>query len=175
LAFRCQFRRGWFTSVRQLTDTIGAFIEHWNDHPRPFAWTKDADEIVARIGRANTKLRRTLKAPGRPLGFALKEPYLPFIPGSQALKGAGPVLLAQPCQCRQHDGADDHPLLETAASQHMHQRSPPDQPQRRLIIRTRGLRTPRRPAAACLSHGFRRPVGLPPWCCHFAPRLPCPA
>jgi len=40
-----------FTSVRELTDTIGAFIDHWNDHPHPFTWTKDADEILGKIQR----------------------------------------------------------------------------------------------------------------------------
>ena len=43
------------TSVKQLVATIGAFIDHWNDHPRPFAWTKDTDEILASIQRAKTK------------------------------------------------------------------------------------------------------------------------
>jgi hypothetical protein len=52
---RQAIRRGSCTSVRQLTDTIGAFIDHWNDHPRPFAWTKDADEILGKINRAKTK------------------------------------------------------------------------------------------------------------------------
>jgi transposase len=52
---RQAIRRGSFTSVRQLTAAIGAFIDHWNDHPRPFAWTKDADEILASINRAKTK------------------------------------------------------------------------------------------------------------------------
>ena len=52
---RQAIRRGSYTSVRQLTDTIGAFIDHWNDHPHPFAWTKDADEILAKIQRAKTK------------------------------------------------------------------------------------------------------------------------
>jgi transposase len=52
---RQAIRRGSFTSVRQLTTAIGAFIDHWNDHPRPFAWTKDADEILASIDRAKTK------------------------------------------------------------------------------------------------------------------------
>jgi len=52
---RQTIRRGSFTSVRQLTDTIGTFIDHWNEHPHPFAWTKDADEILARIKRAKTK------------------------------------------------------------------------------------------------------------------------
>ena len=52
---RQAIRRGSCTSVRQLTQTIGAFIDGWNDHPRPFAWTKDADEILSKIQRAKTK------------------------------------------------------------------------------------------------------------------------
>jgi transposase len=52
---RQAIRRGSFTSVRQLTQAIGAFIDHWNDHPRPFTWTKDADKILASINRAKTK------------------------------------------------------------------------------------------------------------------------
>ena len=52
---RQAIRRGSYTSVRQLTQTIGAFIDRWNDHPRPFAWTKDADEILGKIHRAKTK------------------------------------------------------------------------------------------------------------------------
>jgi hypothetical protein len=30
-------RRGSFTSVKQLTTTIGAFIDNRNQHPAPFA------------------------------------------------------------------------------------------------------------------------------------------
>ena len=52
---RQAIRRGSFTSVRQLVSAIGAFIDHWNAHPRPFTWTKDADEILASINRAKTK------------------------------------------------------------------------------------------------------------------------
>ena len=54
---RQAIRRGSFTSVRQLTAAIGAFTDGWNDHPRPFAWTKDADEILASINRAKTKTK----------------------------------------------------------------------------------------------------------------------
>ena len=54
---RQAIRRGSFTSVRQLTAAIGAFTGSWNDHPRPFAWTKDADEILASIQRAKTKTK----------------------------------------------------------------------------------------------------------------------
>ncbi len=56
-----KFSTGSYTSVRQLTDTIGAFIDHWNDHPRPFAWTKDADEILGKINRAKTKTNALTK------------------------------------------------------------------------------------------------------------------
>jgi hypothetical protein len=52
---RQAIRRGSFTSVKELVAAIGAFIDSWNDHPRPFAWTKDADEILASIDRAKTK------------------------------------------------------------------------------------------------------------------------
>ena len=52
---RQAIRRGSFTSVKELVAVIGRFIDSWNDHPRPFAWTKDADEILASINRAKTK------------------------------------------------------------------------------------------------------------------------
>jgi hypothetical protein len=41
----------------ELTTAIGAFIDHRNQHPRPFAWTKDADEILGKIERAKTKAK----------------------------------------------------------------------------------------------------------------------
>ena len=52
---RQAIRRGSFTSVKELAAVIGAFIDGWNDHPHPFAWTKDTDEILASINRAKTK------------------------------------------------------------------------------------------------------------------------
>ena len=52
---RQAIRRGSFTSVKELTTTIGAFIDSWNEHPVPFAWTKDADTILGKIKRAKTK------------------------------------------------------------------------------------------------------------------------
>jgi transposase len=54
---RQAIRRGSFRSARELTSAIGAFIDHWNEHPRPFAWTKDADEILSSINRAKTKAK----------------------------------------------------------------------------------------------------------------------
>ena len=54
-------RRGVHTSVQALENDIRAWIATWNDNPRPFTWTKTADEILnsladylAKLGTANT-------------------------------------------------------------------------------------------------------------------------
>ena len=46
---RQAIRRGTFTSVKDLITAIGAFIDAYNDRCRPFTWTKDADELLAKI------------------------------------------------------------------------------------------------------------------------------
>ena len=45
-----KLRRGTHTSVRQLNTDIRAWIDTWNDNPRPYVWTKTADQILASIG-----------------------------------------------------------------------------------------------------------------------------
>ena len=45
-----KLRRGTHTSVRQLNADIRAWIDTWNDNPRPYVWTKTADQILANIG-----------------------------------------------------------------------------------------------------------------------------
>jgi transposase len=44
-------RRGAHRSVRQLNAEIRAWIDTWNEDPRPFVWTKTADEILDSIAR----------------------------------------------------------------------------------------------------------------------------
>lgn len=44
-------RRGSFTTVKQLIQRIEAFVQHYNLHPRPFAWTATADSILGKIER----------------------------------------------------------------------------------------------------------------------------
>jgi transposase len=44
-------RRGAHRSVRALNADIRAWIETWNDNPRPFVWTKTADQILESIAR----------------------------------------------------------------------------------------------------------------------------
>jgi hypothetical protein len=38
-------------SVQALEAGIRAWIEHWNASPRPFAWTKTADEILNSLAK----------------------------------------------------------------------------------------------------------------------------
>jgi transposase len=46
-----QIRRGTHRSVRQLETAIKAYLEINNQSPRPFVWTKTADEILASVAR----------------------------------------------------------------------------------------------------------------------------
>ncbi len=44
-----QLRRGVHKSVQALEKDIRAWIKTWNEDPRPFTWTKTADEILERL------------------------------------------------------------------------------------------------------------------------------
>jgi transposase len=48
---RVRIRRGTFTSVPALERAIGEYLNHYNQQPKPFIWTKDADTILAKIDR----------------------------------------------------------------------------------------------------------------------------
>jgi len=49
-------RRGVHTSVQALENDIRAWIATRNDNPRPFTWTKTADEILNSLAGYLTKL-----------------------------------------------------------------------------------------------------------------------
>jgi transposase len=51
-----RLRRGTHRSVRQLNTDIRAWIEAWNENPRPFVWTKTADQILESITRYCTRI-----------------------------------------------------------------------------------------------------------------------
>jgi transposase len=51
-----KLRRGTHTSVRQLNNDIRAWIDTWNDNPRPYVWTKTADQILESIGNYCTRI-----------------------------------------------------------------------------------------------------------------------
>lgn len=46
-----KIRRGVYRSVAALRADIASFIEQLNADPKPFRWTKSADDILASIGR----------------------------------------------------------------------------------------------------------------------------
>ncbi len=53
-------RRGVHKSVRQLEKDILAWVDTWNDDPKPFIWVKTAEEILESLSR----LLRRIKDPG---------------------------------------------------------------------------------------------------------------
>ena len=50
-------RRGVHTSVQALENDIRDWIATWNTNPRPFTWTKTADEILSSLADYLAKLR----------------------------------------------------------------------------------------------------------------------
>ena len=51
-----RLRRGVFQSVPELIDAVMAYIEGHNEDPRPFIWSKTAEEILEKVGRARRVL-----------------------------------------------------------------------------------------------------------------------
>ena len=50
---RKSVRRGSFDSVKDLIRHIRRYIDHWNDHPTPFVWTKKPADIIKKAVRRN--------------------------------------------------------------------------------------------------------------------------
>jgi len=46
-----KLKRGAHSSVEALEADITAWAEHWNANPRPYVWTKTADEILTNLAR----------------------------------------------------------------------------------------------------------------------------
>ena len=51
-----QLKRGVLTSVAELEHTILEYIEKLNTNPKPFVWTKSAEEILQKVHRARETL-----------------------------------------------------------------------------------------------------------------------
>ena len=54
-----QLRRGVHRSVEELEAAVLAYVERHNTEPKPFRWTRTADQILAAVGRS---CERTLAA-----------------------------------------------------------------------------------------------------------------
>jgi transposase len=57
---RKRLRRAVHTSVRHLQADIRVFIDRHNQNPKPFKWTKSADQILASVKRFCQKTQKTL-------------------------------------------------------------------------------------------------------------------
>ncbi len=53
-----QLRRGVFTSVKELEESVMEFIEKHNEAPAPYIWTKSASDILEKVKRGREKLDR---------------------------------------------------------------------------------------------------------------------
>jgi len=53
-----KIRRGSFTSVADLIAAIEDYIAHHNADPRPYKWTKTAEEIIEKVRRGRVALER---------------------------------------------------------------------------------------------------------------------
>ena len=51
-----RIRRDAFTSVNQLQDAIYDYIKQNNKHPKPFVWTKSAEQIITKVNRGKAML-----------------------------------------------------------------------------------------------------------------------
>ena len=51
-----RLRRGVFRSVPELVNAINAYIDQHNEDPKPIVWTKTADQIIEKVGRARLAL-----------------------------------------------------------------------------------------------------------------------
>ena len=51
-----RLKRDAFRSVPQLIEAIMGYIKNHNDDPKPIVWTKAADEILEKVGRARAVL-----------------------------------------------------------------------------------------------------------------------
>jgi len=58
-----RLRRGVFRNVPELIKAIKAYIEQHNDNPKPFVWTKTAEQIIEKVGRARLALQKLDNAP----------------------------------------------------------------------------------------------------------------
>jgi len=51
-----KLRRGAHRSTRQLNQDIKAWIQTWNNAPKPYVWTKTADQILESVARYCTTI-----------------------------------------------------------------------------------------------------------------------
>lgn len=59
-----KLRRSAHRSVKALEDDVNAWIAAWNDNPKPFVWTKTADEILTNLANYCLRINKTFNDSG---------------------------------------------------------------------------------------------------------------
>jgi transposase len=59
---RQSIRRGTFSSVKQLTDSISRYVADWNVDCKPFKWTATAEQIIAKVRWVESEVRKMTNA-----------------------------------------------------------------------------------------------------------------
>ena len=57
-----KLRRSAHRSVKELTTDLETWVATWNDNPKPFVWTKTADQILDKLKRYLTDIQQTSDA-----------------------------------------------------------------------------------------------------------------
>ncbi len=57
-----RLKHGSFNSVAQLIEAIDVWVSHWNDEPKPFVWTRTAEDIITKVKRGRAKLNHLTKS-----------------------------------------------------------------------------------------------------------------
>lgn len=60
-----RLQSGVFNSLDSLIEAIETWAEHWNDNPQPFVWTKNAEEIIAKVRRGRAALNASTNSATR--------------------------------------------------------------------------------------------------------------
>src|SRR5436853_1664197 len=61
-------RRGSFVSVPDLKQAIEAFMQAWNESPKPFIWSATVEDIIKKIDRARAKMEQIKPGSTQPRG-----------------------------------------------------------------------------------------------------------
>ena len=59
-----KLRRSTHRSVKALEDDVNAWIAAWNEDPKPFVWTKPADEILTNLANYCTRINKAFNDSG---------------------------------------------------------------------------------------------------------------
>src|SRR6266540_2645216 len=59
-----KLRRSTHRSVKALEDDVNAWIAAWNEDPKPFVWTKTADDILANLANYCTRINKAFNDSG---------------------------------------------------------------------------------------------------------------